>query len=67
VGPCHHGMACPQAVNGGTASNMEGSCKYIEQEVADSRQRAVIQLGVWAKCLELLTVKTGLITKQPGT
>ena len=30
VGPCHHGMACPQVVDGGTASNMEGSCEYIE-------------------------------------
>jgi len=26
----HHGMAHPQVVDGGTASNMEGSCKYIE-------------------------------------
>jgi len=28
VGPCHHGMARPQVADGGTASNMEGSCKY---------------------------------------
>jgi hypothetical protein len=27
VGPCHHGMACPQAADGGTASDMEGSCE----------------------------------------
>jgi len=27
VGPCHHGMACPQVAGGGTASNMEGSCE----------------------------------------
>ena len=25
VGPSHHGMARPQVVDGGTASNMEGS------------------------------------------
>ena len=30
VGPCHHGMEGPQVEDGGTASNMEGSCKYIE-------------------------------------
>ena len=27
VGPCHHGMARPQVVDGGTASDMEGSCE----------------------------------------
>jgi len=30
VGPCHHGMASPQVADGGTASNMEGNCEYIE-------------------------------------
>jgi hypothetical protein len=30
VGSCHHGMARPQVVDGGTASNMEGSCEYTE-------------------------------------
>jgi hypothetical protein len=28
--PCHHGMARPQVAKGATASNMEGSCEYIE-------------------------------------
>ena len=27
VGPCHHGMARLQVANGGTASDMEGSCE----------------------------------------
>ena len=27
VGPCHHGMARPQVGDGGTASDMEGSCE----------------------------------------
>jgi len=27
VGPCHHGMARPWVVDGGTASSMEGSCE----------------------------------------
>ena len=30
VGPCHHGMARPQVAVGGTASDMEGNCEYIE-------------------------------------
>ena len=30
VGPCHQGMARPQFADGGTASDMEGSCEYIE-------------------------------------
>ena len=27
VGPCHHGMARPQVADGGTASDMQGSCE----------------------------------------
>jgi hypothetical protein len=27
---------------------MEGSCEYVEQAVADSRQGAVLHLGGWA-------------------
>jgi hypothetical protein len=27
VGPCHHGKARPQVADGGTASDMEGSCE----------------------------------------
>ena len=27
VGLCHHGMARPQVADGGTASDMEGSCE----------------------------------------
>jgi len=30
VGSCHHGMARPQVADGGTASDIEGSCQYIE-------------------------------------
>ena len=30
AGPCHNGMAYPQVVDGGTASNMEGGCEYTE-------------------------------------
>jgi hypothetical protein len=36
-GPCHHGTARPP--------DMEGSCEYTEQEVADSRRGVVLQLG----------------------
>jgi hypothetical protein len=58
VGSCHHGMARPQVADGGTAFNMEGRCEYIEKAIADSRQSMVLQLGGWARCKQLLTVKT---------
>jgi len=32
---------------------VEGVCEYIEQAVADSRQRVVLQLGDWT-CYEML-------------
>jgi hypothetical protein len=28
--PFHYGMVRPRVADGGTASNMEGSCEYIE-------------------------------------
>ena len=49
VGSCHHGMARLQIAVGGTASNMEGSCEYVEEAVADSRQGVVLQSGAWAR------------------
>ena len=49
--PCHHGMACSQAADGVTAANMEGSCEYIEQAVAGSRQEVVLQLAVLGEAL----------------
>jgi hypothetical protein len=48
--PCHHGMERPQVKDGGTASNMEGSCEYTDSEVEDSRQGVVLQLGGWTRC-----------------
>jgi len=36
VGPSHHGLARPQFVDVGMASNTEDSCKYIESAVANS-------------------------------
>ena len=50
-------MERPQIVDEGTAPNMEGDCEYIQLEVADSRQGVVFQLGVWASCKQLFTVK----------
>jgi len=43
-------MAYPQVVDGGTASNMEGRCEYIESALSNSRQGVVLQLGGWEKC-----------------
>ena len=46
MGLCHLGTACPQVADGGTVSSMKGSCKYIEQTVADSRQEVILISGV---------------------
>jgi len=43
-------MGRPQVVEGGTASNMEGSCEYIEYAIANSRQGVAFELEGWAKC-----------------
>jgi len=40
----------PRIADGGTASDMEGSCKNIEKAVEDSQQGVVLQLGGWARC-----------------
>jgi len=55
-------MARPQIANGGPASNVEGSCEYIEEAVAEFRQGVVLQ--DWSRCLQLLTVKTDLVTEH---
>jgi hypothetical protein len=39
-------MAHPQVADGGMASNMEGSCEYIEYALVDNQQGVVLQLGV---------------------
>jgi len=36
-------MARPQAADGGTASDIEGSGEYIESAVSDSQQGMVLQ------------------------
>jgi len=43
MSPCHHSVAHPQVVDEGTASNMKGSCKYIELAVTNG----------WSSGLEL--------------
>jgi hypothetical protein len=39
-------MARLQVAGGETASNMEGSCEYIDDAAADTRKGVVFQLGV---------------------
>jgi len=43
-------MARPQFADGGTDSNMEGSCEDINTAVADSQQGAALHTGGWARC-----------------
>jgi hypothetical protein len=42
---------------------MEDTCENIEKAVADSRQGVTLQIEGWAWGLQLLTVKTKLVTK----
>jgi len=56
--------AHPQVVDGGMVSSMEGSCKYIESAVVDSRQGVVLQLGGWVRFYQLFIVKTSLVMVQ---
>jgi len=44
-------MARSHVADGATVSNMEGSCEYIEQVVADGRQGVFVQLGSWGEML----------------
>jgi hypothetical protein len=39
-------MARLQVAGEETASNMEGSCEYIDDSAADTRKGVVLQLGV---------------------
>jgi hypothetical protein len=41
-------MARPQAADGGDGLHTEGSCDYIEQDVADNRQGVDPRLWGWA-------------------
>jgi len=39
VGLCHHDMARPQVADRGMASDMEGSCEYIEYCAGDKIEK----------------------------
>jgi hypothetical protein len=54
-------MGRPQVADGGTASN---SCEYIEKIVAHIPKGAFLQLGGWARCLQLLTVKIDFVANH---
>jgi hypothetical protein len=43
--------------------DVEGNCVYIEQAVMNSEHCVGLQLGVWARGWELLTVKYKLVMK----
>ena len=51
MGPCHHGMVRPQAADGGTAFNMEGSFEYVDKQspTADKGWYSSLGLGQGAK------------------
>jgi len=49
VGHCHYGMVHASVLVAETASDMEDSCEYIEEAVADSRKTVVLQHGSWVR------------------
>jgi hypothetical protein len=51
-----HGLRHPYVADGGTASNMEGSCEYNEA-AADNRQGVVLQLGGSVRCQQFPIIK----------
>ena len=57
-------MAHAEVADGGTASDTEGSCEYIELAVMNSQQGVVLQLGGWVRCWQLLGIKTGFVTRH---
>ena len=61
MGTCHDGTTHPQAADGGMASNMEGSYKYIEYTVAGSRQGVVLQIGGWVSANNSLKKKNAML------
>jgi len=42
--PCHDGMALPPVADGGTASDMEGSCEYIKS----CKKGEAVPLQAWS-------------------
>jgi hypothetical protein len=53
-------MACPQVADGGTATNMEGSCEYSRGQPTSEGPPA------WGldEMLTTTHLKTGLVTKR---
>ena len=64
MGPCYQGIARPQVADGGTAFNMEGSCEYVEEAVADIRQGVVLQLWGLGELLTTHHRKKYLVSKR---
>jgi hypothetical protein len=58
-----HRKARPRVVDRGTASNMEGSCKYIEKAVPDSRQWVFLQFGELGEVLKTHYRESGIVKK----
>ena len=47
MGPCHHGMARPHVSDGRTASDMQGSCEYIEKISSGQQTRGGLPAWVF--------------------
>ena len=58
------GMARPQIADGGTVSNMEGSCEYIQYVVADSRKVGGAPACFLREVLKSPHLKTSIVVKH---
>ena len=64
AGPYHHGMARPQVVDWGTASNMEEAANILNKQSRTADKGWSSILGDWARSWQFLTVKTYLVTRH---
>ena len=46
MGPCHYGTARPQVADGGTASDMEGSCELLNKQPRTADEGWSFSFGV---------------------
>jgi len=46
VGPCHHGIACPQAVDGGDSLQMSVAMNILRKQIQTANNRWPPSLGI---------------------
>jgi hypothetical protein len=66
VGPCYHDIERHRAADGADGLQIwRIAANVLKKAVADNRQWAVLRLGDWARCLQLLTIVRN-VTRRLG-